>query len=756
MKIKETNKKDKKGFTMVEVLIVVAIIAVLAITIIPMVSNYIQKGKDEYNEKLKNQLLVSGKEYYTNNKVKLPVKNYLGVYKNNKDYSYVTLPEIQSENYVSKDFVDADKRECSKSYVYVRQNDDGKDYEWHACLICSGEDGKTINYSKGDPTCEIVDWGDTKSPTCDENANFGGERNNNNKVFNPKEVYLKDLADKYNDTKEGKLAGIEIKNKTTNEVFYVKANSNSIKANEGIELMSKITATFKEKQKKEGEYEISIYDTAGRKSENSCASFIIDKTAPTCNLKEYQDKDKKTLTLNTSSQEKIYNDEYFKTIISMTNYSGNVTYIDQNGNEVEPGKSYEYDLKANNGKDGMYYGNVMDEAGNIGECEKNVKIKMFPGESPYCSIPPFNDTKWYSPSGTNKSKTLYAECYVAGGVNATIDKDKIVLEKTSGTIIKEEDTAGNTDSENKVRFKITYKPDANQYYKDEHVVIQPGLVTDSIGTTNTEFKSSNIKVDSIKPTIKYEPLTTKQSDGWYKSPFELKMSCSDNSQSGVKTFKVGKGKSATETVTTTNYTIRKTQKTAAKPVTWTTSCTDNAGNSNSDSKNYYVRIYSANKVCGVKRYKSCRNKACGVSYYKTCRTSACGCQTRNRCKACGCAKYTSWKLSSSRKKCSRCVGSGLGTMPSTGCKSSKSTYKKTTCTSYTQIKCTTGVAGGQYTFKACHTQKTYTRSCSTYKRCSSCSCATYYSCANKACGVVYKTCRTSACGVESYKSCWHY
>ena len=46
--------------------------------------------------------------------------------------------------------------------------------------------------------------------------------------------------------------------------------------------------------------------------------------------------------------------------------------------------------------------------------------------------------------------------------------------------------------------------------------------------------------------------------------------------------------------------------------------------------------------------------------------------------------------------------------------------------------------------------------CSTYKRCSSCSCATYYSCANKACGTVYKTCRTSACGVESYKSCWHY
>lgn len=752
MKIKEANKKDKKGFTMIEILIVVAIIAVLAITIIPMVSNYIQKGKDEYNEKLKNQLLVSGKEYYTNNKVKLPVKNYLGAYKNNKDYSYVTLPEMQSENYVSKDFVDADKRECSKSYVYVRQNDDGKDYEWHACLICSGEDGKTINYSKGDPACEIVDWGDTKQPTCSKDANFVGGRKNNNKVFNPEKVYLKDLADKYNGTKEGKLAGIEIKNKTTNEVFYVEANSNSIGDNQNIDqdLMSKITATFKEKQKKEGEYEISVYDTAGHKSKNSCASFIIDETAPTCTLDEYQDKDKKTLTLNTLNEEKIYNDEYFKTIVSMTNYSGNVKYIDQNGNEVKPGEPYIYDLKANNGKDGMYYGNVMDEAGNIGTCEKNVKIKMFPREDPKCSVLDTADAKWYSPSGTNKSKTLHAECYVAGGVNATIDPDKIALARNSGTIIKAEDRDGNTNIENKVRFKITYKPNDNQYYKDEQVVINKGFVTDSIGTTNTSTSSNYIKVDSILPKIIFNPQTAKESGGWYKAPFRLNISCSD-SQSGVreKTFKVN-GKLSSKNPTTITW------NSAANPKTWTAECKDVAGNSNKDSQPYKIKENNPAKVCGVKQYKSCRTSACGVSYYKTCRTSACGCQTRNRCKACGCATYTSWKLSSSRKKCSKCVGSGLGIRPSTGCKSSSSTYKKTTCTSYTQIKCTTGVAGGQYTFKACKTQKTYTRSCATYKRCSSCSCATYYSCANKACGVVYNSCRTSACGVKSYKSCWHY
>ncbi|MGM9878832.1 MAG: prepilin-type N-terminal cleavage/methylation domain-containing protein [Bacilli bacterium] len=90
------ENQNKKGFTMVEVLVVVAIIAVLATTIIPIVSNYIQKGKDDYNEKLKKQLLVSGKDYFTNNKVKLPVKTYLGTYKDGKDYSYVSLSELLS------------------------------------------------------------------------------------------------------------------------------------------------------------------------------------------------------------------------------------------------------------------------------------------------------------------------------------------------------------------------------------------------------------------------------------------------------------------------------------------------------------------------------------------------------------------------------------------------------------------------------------------------------------------------------------
>ena len=43
MKIKEANKKDKKGFTMVEILVVVVILSVLSVVVIGIIIHYIDK-----------------------------------------------------------------------------------------------------------------------------------------------------------------------------------------------------------------------------------------------------------------------------------------------------------------------------------------------------------------------------------------------------------------------------------------------------------------------------------------------------------------------------------------------------------------------------------------------------------------------------------------------------------------------------------------------------------------------------------------
>ena len=113
--------KRNKGITMVEILIVVAVIAVLALLVIPNISKYIGKGKEDYNANLVNQLDVSGKNYFSENKSELPKKNYLTI--DNVTFKHVSLSTLQSKNYVSKDFVDSEGRDCSKeSYVYVLQN----------------------------------------------------------------------------------------------------------------------------------------------------------------------------------------------------------------------------------------------------------------------------------------------------------------------------------------------------------------------------------------------------------------------------------------------------------------------------------------------------------------------------------------------------------------------------------------------------------------------------------------------------------
>lgn len=67
---------NKKGFTLLEILAVVAILAILAIVIIPSISSVMKDGKDEYNSKLKNQLLIAGKLYFSENKQLLPKITY--------------------------------------------------------------------------------------------------------------------------------------------------------------------------------------------------------------------------------------------------------------------------------------------------------------------------------------------------------------------------------------------------------------------------------------------------------------------------------------------------------------------------------------------------------------------------------------------------------------------------------------------------------------------------------------------------------
>ena len=135
--------RNRDGFTLVEVLAVVIILSVLSIMVIPNVSEYVAQGKDEYNKSLKKTLTLAGKNFYSDNKVRIPKP--VGVVTD-----FVTANELSSQNYLTGSFVDSDKNDC-KSKSYVVAVNEISDVKYHACLTCGDK-----NYSSDDEYCDAM------------------------------------------------------------------------------------------------------------------------------------------------------------------------------------------------------------------------------------------------------------------------------------------------------------------------------------------------------------------------------------------------------------------------------------------------------------------------------------------------------------------------------------------------------------------------------------------------------------------------
>ena len=65
---------NKKGFTLVEVLGVIVILGILALLVTNGIMGYFEEGKKTYNDKVKDQLMIAGKNYFSNNRYLLPTE----------------------------------------------------------------------------------------------------------------------------------------------------------------------------------------------------------------------------------------------------------------------------------------------------------------------------------------------------------------------------------------------------------------------------------------------------------------------------------------------------------------------------------------------------------------------------------------------------------------------------------------------------------------------------------------------------------
>lgn len=139
------NNKNK-GFTLVEILAVIVILSILTATILMAINGYMKKGKDEYNEKLDSQAVLSSKDYFVDHPNDLASKGY------------ITFKELASKGYFSKDFIDANGNSCmNDSYVVAKRVDkdkplSAKNVRYVACIKCDNNGYSNI---KGNGECNI-------------------------------------------------------------------------------------------------------------------------------------------------------------------------------------------------------------------------------------------------------------------------------------------------------------------------------------------------------------------------------------------------------------------------------------------------------------------------------------------------------------------------------------------------------------------------------------------------------------------------
>ncbi len=136
--------KNRKGFTMVELLGAVVILGILMMVAIPSVSSLIQNSKNKYYISQKKNLESAAKSYYSNNKI---------ILRNEGDFVDVSLEELVKKKYISK-MVDGTKADCvmskpvgneaSQEYTFVRIKKEKNRVVYISHLYCPAYQDKNV------------------------------------------------------------------------------------------------------------------------------------------------------------------------------------------------------------------------------------------------------------------------------------------------------------------------------------------------------------------------------------------------------------------------------------------------------------------------------------------------------------------------------------------------------------------------------------------------------------------------------------
>ena len=153
------REKQKRGFTMIELLAVLVILGIIMVIAVPSVVGYLQDSKQKYYEQLEDSVMTAGKEYFSDHRSLLPREN-------GQIYS-VDIADLVTDGYTS-DVLDSDGNGTCTGEVYVKRLATA-DFEYNACISCGQVDtaGKR-EYESTSAFCTNGSTGGIPGWVCDK------------------------------------------------------------------------------------------------------------------------------------------------------------------------------------------------------------------------------------------------------------------------------------------------------------------------------------------------------------------------------------------------------------------------------------------------------------------------------------------------------------------------------------------------------------------------------------------------------------
>ncbi len=123
---KKKTVTKKKGFTLIELILVIVIVGVLGLLVVPRISSLISSGKNTYYTTIEKEMTLLAKDYYADQMKELPLSG---------SSVELTMSKLLYNNYITEMIKDATQMPCNNSFIIVTSKGNKK-YEYVACLFC--------------------------------------------------------------------------------------------------------------------------------------------------------------------------------------------------------------------------------------------------------------------------------------------------------------------------------------------------------------------------------------------------------------------------------------------------------------------------------------------------------------------------------------------------------------------------------------------------------------------------------------------